>query len=96
MEGGDRGGLAERKKFAERKKILEKSRKTLDRERPSHGRTLAINCGLPAIRLECELGLGCMYSSPSARFSALHTFQAFGNSEKPPRNNALRGALAVE
>jgi hypothetical protein len=40
--------------------------------------------------------LGCMYSSPSARFSALHTFQAFGNSEKPPRNNGLRGALAVE
>jgi len=35
-------------------------------------------------------------SSPSARFSALHTFQAFGNSEKPPRNNGLRGALAVE
>jgi len=32
------------------------------------------------IRPECELGLGCMYSSPSARFSALHTFQAFGNS----------------
>jgi hypothetical protein len=25
-----------------------------------------------------------------------HTFQAFGNSEKPPRNNGLRGALAVE
>jgi len=71
MEGGDRGGLAERKKFAERKKILEKSRKTLDRERPSHGRTLAINCGLPAIRLECELGLGCMYPSPSARWLTL-------------------------
>ena len=52
--------------------------------------------GLPTIRPECELGLGCMYSSPSARFSALHTFQAFGNSEKPPRNNGLRGALAVE
>ena len=33
-----------------------------------------------------------MYSSPSARFSALHTFQAFANSEKPPRNNGLRGA----
>jgi hypothetical protein len=48
------------------------------------------------IRPECELGLGCMYSSPSARFSTLHTFQAFGNSEKPPRNNGLRGALAVE
>jgi hypothetical protein len=45
---------------------------------------------------QCELGLGCMYSSPSARFSAFHTFQAFGNSEKPPRNNGLRGALAVE
>ena len=51
---------------------------------------------MPTIRPECELGLGCMYSSPSARFSALHTFQAFGNSEKPPRNNGLRGALAVE
>jgi hypothetical protein len=51
---------------------------------------------LPTIRPECELGLGCMYSSPSARSSALHTFQAFGNSEKPPRNNGLRGALAVE
>jgi hypothetical protein len=50
----------------------------------------------PTIRPECELGLGCMYSSPSARFSALQTFQAFGNSEKPPRNNGLRGALAVE
>jgi len=37
-----------------------------------------------------------MYSSPSARFSALHTFQAFGNSEKPPPNNGLPGALAVE
>ena len=47
------------------------------------------------MRPECELGFGCMYSSPSARFSALHTFQAFGNSEKPPRNNGLRGALAV-
>jgi len=45
---------------------------------------------------ECELGMGCIYSSPSARFSALHRFQAFGNSEKPPRNNALRGALGVE
>jgi hypothetical protein len=52
--------------------------------------------GLPTIRPECELGLGCIYSSPSARFSALHTFQAFGNSEKLPRNNGLRGALAVE
>src|SRR5258708_29219781 len=51
---------------------------------------------IQTIRPECELGLGCMYSSPSARFSALHTFQAFGNSEKPPRNNGLRGALAVE
>src|SRR5258708_36426835 len=51
---------------------------------------------LPTKRPECELGLGCMYSSPSARSSALHTFQAFGNSEKPPRNNGLRGALAVE
>lgn len=50
----------------------------------------------PTMRPECELGLGCMYSSPSARFSALHTFQAFGNSEKPPRNNGLRGAIAVE
>ena len=57
---------------------------------------LRITSGLPTIRPECELGLGCMYSSPSARFSALHTFQAFGNSEKPPRNNGLRGALAVE
>jgi len=37
-----------------------------------------------------------MYSGLSARFSALHTFQAFGNSEKPPRKNGLRGALAVE
>ena len=52
--------------------------------------------GLPTIRPECELSLACMYSSPSARFSALHTFQAFGNSEKSPRNNGLRGALAVE
>ena len=43
-----------------------------------------------------ELGLGCMYSSPSARFWALRTFQAFGNSEKPTRDNALRGALAFE
>ena len=48
------------------------------------------------IRPECELGLRCMYSSPSARFSALHTFQAFGNSEKPAGNNGLPGALAVE
>jgi hypothetical protein len=30
------------------------------------------------------------------RFSARHTFQAFGNSEKLPRNKSLRGALAVE
>jgi len=37
-----------------------------------------------------------MYSSLFARFSALNTFQAFGNSEKLPRNNGLRGALAVE
>jgi hypothetical protein len=55
-----------------------------------------ITSRLPTIRPECELGLGCMYSNPSARFSALHTFQAFGNSEKPRRNNGLRGALAVE
>src|SRR5579864_4742249 len=40
----------------------------------------------PTIRPECELGLGCMYSSPAARFSSLHTSRAFGNSEKPPRN----------
>jgi len=39
--------------------------------------------GLPTTRPECELGLGCMYSSPSAHFAALHTFQAIGNSEKP-------------
>ena len=52
--------------------------------------------GVLTVRPECELGLGCMYSSPSACFSALHTFQAFGNSEKPTRNNGLRGALAVE
>ena len=55
-----------------------------------------VTSGLATIRPECELGLGCRYSSPSARFSALHTFQAFGNSEKPPRNNGLLGALAVE
>src|SRR5258708_13205796 len=52
---------------------------------PSHGQTgrNRITSCLPTIRPECELGLGCMYSSPSARSSALHTFQAFGNSEKP-------------
>jgi hypothetical protein len=27
---------------------------------------------------------------------AAYAHQAFGNSEKPPRNNGLRGALAVE
>jgi hypothetical protein len=32
-----------------------------------------------------------LYSNPSARFSALHTFQAFANSEKHPSNNGLRG-----
>jgi hypothetical protein len=32
---------------------------------------------LPTICPECELGLGCVLSSPSARFSALRTFQAF-------------------
>jgi hypothetical protein len=32
----------------------------------------------PTIRPECELGLGCMYSSPSARFSALHTSMPLG------------------
>jgi hypothetical protein len=48
------------------------------------------------MRPECELGLGCIYSSPSARFSALRTFQAFGNSEKPPGNNGLRGVLAFD
>jgi hypothetical protein len=48
----------------------------------------------PAKCPECELGLGCTYSSPSARFSALHTFQAFGNSE----NHATTacGALHVQ
>jgi hypothetical protein len=67
-------------------------------DHPAHfpERRFWIVSGLPTIRPECELGLGCMHSSPSARFSALHTFQAFGNSEKPPRNNGLRGALAVE
>jgi hypothetical protein len=40
--------------------------------------------------------LGVHVLQPSACFSALHTFQAFGNSEEPPRNNGLRGALAVE
>ena len=40
------------------------------------------------IRPECELGLGCMYSSPSARFSALHTFRAFENSESPHATTA--------
>ena len=47
----------------------------------------------PTIGPECELGLGCTSSSRSARFAALHTFQAFGNLEKLPRNNGLRGAL---
>jgi hypothetical protein len=37
---------------------------------------------------ECELGLGCTYSSFYARFSALHTFQAFGNSESPHATTA--------
>ena len=34
-KGGDRGGLAERKKMEE---IMERAEKTLDRDRPSHGR----------------------------------------------------------
>ena len=51
---------------------------------------------LPTIRPEFELGLGCMYSSPSDCFSAIYTFQAFGNSERPPRNNGLRGALSSD
>ena len=55
-----------------------------------------VTSGLPTIRPECELGLGCMYSSPSARFSALHTFKPLGISEKPTHNNGLRGALAIE
>jgi hypothetical protein len=57
---------------------------------PDHGQLFhnPVREGLPTIRSECELGLGCMYSSLFARFSALHTFQAFGNSEKPPRNKA--------
>ncbi|MGA2005043.1 MAG: hypothetical protein ABSG70_16780 [Terriglobales bacterium] len=40
--------------------------------------TIDIISGLPTIRPECELDFGCMYSAPSARFSALHTFQASG------------------
>src|SRR5580700_707270 len=35
----------------------------------------ARSSGLPTTRPECELGLSCMYFSPSAHFSALHTFQ---------------------
>jgi len=37
-----------------------------------------------------------MYSSPSARLSALHTSEAFGNSEKLHPATSLRGVLAVE
>src|SRR5215469_8582322 len=40
-KGGDRGGLAGRKKFAERKKCG-KEQKTIDRGRPSHGRSSLI------------------------------------------------------
>jgi hypothetical protein len=43
-----------------------------------------------------SLPVGFFFRRKELRFSALHTFQAFGNSEKPPRNNGLRGALAVE
>jgi len=52
--------------------------------------------GLPTMRPECGLGWGACTPAPSARFPAFHTFQAFANSEKLPRNNGLRGALAVE
>src|SRR5215470_10503156 len=46
-KGGDRGGLAEREKMEE---IIERAEKTIDRDRPSHGGTLAITSGLPTIR----------------------------------------------
>jgi hypothetical protein len=42
-KGGDRGGLAERKKMEE---ITERAEKTLDRDRPSHGRTYDDAAGL--------------------------------------------------
>src|SRR6266481_3681748 len=47
----------------------------------------------PTIRPECELGLGCMYSSPPCPLllGAPH-ISSLWNSEKPPRNNGLRGA----
>jgi len=61
---------------------------------PVHGE--AVSLRIADNSPECELGLGRMYARSSARFSALHTFQAFGNSEKPSRNNGLRSALAVE
>src|SRR5215469_2993221 len=48
-----------------------------------------ITSGWPTVRPDCELGLGCMYSSPSARFSAVHTFQAF---EKSPHATTACGA----
>ena len=60
---------------------------------PVHGE--AVSLRIADNSPECELGLGRL-SRPSARFSALHTFQAFGDSEKPSRNNGLRSALAVE
>jgi len=39
-KGGDRGGLVERGKLDE---ITERAEKTLDRDRPSHGRHKAVN-----------------------------------------------------
>ena len=43
-----------------------------------------------------RLTLGCTYSTPSVRFSALHTLQSCGNCGKLPHNNGVRGELAVE
>src|SRR5258708_40340373 len=82
------GTLGASSEFDQQSMIALGSSRTLDVAEP-------VVEGLPTIRPECELGLGCMYSSPSHRFSALHTFQSFGNSEKPPRNNGLRGALSL-
>jgi hypothetical protein len=47
-----------------------------------------ITSGLPTIRPECELGLGCMYCSPSARFSALHTYKPLGILKSPHATTA--------
>src|SRR3974377_1639703 len=50
-----------------------------------------VSLRVATIRPECELGLGCKYSTPSPRLSALHTFhKPLGILKSPHATTACR------